>query len=140
MKVDVGARIGSSVVFPQRSLLCSSHTTTSTSCKISLSHQSHNHTSLYHNTMSLSPLAHLNQEPNDSCISSLSVCNTWKAGLSKCSAVVSPPLARRLLLHPPPAPAAAKQQSGPTRQRRGRRQGQSGETAGADLKTILTPW
>ena len=31
-----------------------------------------------------------------------------------------------------------QQQSGPTRQRRGRRQGQSGETAGAKLKTILT--
>ena len=96
--------------FPQRSLLCSSHTSTSTSCEISLSNQSHNHTSLYHNSMSLSLHWRILTKilcPTDSDIYSLCVCDTCKAELGKCSAVVSPPLARRLLPYPPPPAAAA---------------------------------
>ena len=86
------------------------HTPAPTSCEISLSNQSHNHTSLYHNSMSLSLHWRIRTKilcPTDSDIYSLCVCDTCKAGLGKCSAVVSPPLARRLLLHPPPAAAAA---------------------------------
>ena len=114
------------------------HTPAPTSCEISLSNQSHNHTSLYHNSMSLSLHWRIRTKilcPTDSDIYSLCVCDTCKAGLGKCSAVVSPPLARRLHHQ---QQQQQQHQSGPTRQRRGRRQGQSGETAGAKLETILT--
>lgn len=69
-----------------------------------------------HNSMSLSLHWGISTKilcPTDSDIYSLCVCDTCKAELGKCSAVVSPPLARRLLLHPPPAAAKRPYQAAP---------------------------
>ena len=123
----------------QRSVHYSSHT--STSCQLpdfSFQSKSQSHISVtkHHQLRSLFDCWTKILCASDSDMGWVSVCARWKGEQGESSAVVS-------LLCAPAASSTSSSSSssgGPARQRRGRRQGRSGETAGATLKTVLTPF